>query len=354
MMARLPYLILRKAGLNLKRPFGLFLAVLVLWESSPLSGQTIVRRPGQRPPDGPTPVPPGGEPDASANPNPSTPGDSRATLPLERSFPSSTNSDPTVKGVLDKGANPPAEDIQVSFQGANIDMIVQWLAQTTGKSVVKHPKVQCQLTIMGSKKLPPREAVILVYRALALEGYTVIESAKSILIVPEGQEPKMSPELLPASASTVPEGRQRLMKIFTLKHLSPSEMKDRIKVVLSDKATVDADDRASQLMVTDYNDNLLLAGDLIGALDADNPMDIAVRVIPLKNVNAQDLVKEVAPLYQKLTGKSPKDAVDVAANDRSNSMLVLSSASNFESVEKVTARGREFPLLSAERVDLLQ
>lgn len=35
---------------------------------------------------------------------------------------------------------PATDEIQVSFQGANIDMIVQWLAQTTGKSVVKHPR----------------------------------------------------------------------------------------------------------------------------------------------------------------------------------------------------------------------
>src|SRR5437660_10279410 len=42
--------------------------------------------------------------------------------------------------------NAAPDEIQVSFQAANIDMIVQWLAQTTGKSVVKHPRVQCQLT----------------------------------------------------------------------------------------------------------------------------------------------------------------------------------------------------------------
>src|SRR5262249_29015992 len=71
----------------------------------------------------------------------------------------STNQDNQTK----KGG---AEEIQVSFQGANIDMIVQWLAQTTGKSVVKHPQVQCQLTITSSKKLSQRDAISLVYRAL--------------------------------------------------------------------------------------------------------------------------------------------------------------------------------------------
>ena len=90
-------------------------------------------------------------------------------------------------------------------------MVVQWLAKTTGKSVVKHPKVQCQLTIVSSKGLKQREAVNLVYRALALEGFTAIESSKSILIVPEGSEPKGTPEFL--EGDDIPEGRQRLMRI---------------------------------------------------------------------------------------------------------------------------------------------
>ena len=94
-----------------------------------------------------------------------------------------------------------SSDDQLSFQGANIDMVVQWLSQTTGKSVLKHPQVQCQLTIVSSKGLKPREAVNLVYRALALEGFTAIESSKSILIVPEGSEPNNEEPERPSRAA---------------------------------------------------------------------------------------------------------------------------------------------------------
>jgi len=213
------------------------------------------------------------------------------------------------------------DEIQLSFQGAHVDMIVQWLAQQTGKSVVKHPRVQCQLTIVGSKKVTRREAINLVYRALALEGFTAIESSKAILIVPEGQEPKMSPELIGATKNDIPEGRQRLMKIFPLSHVQAAELKEKIKGVLSEKGTIDTDDRANQVIVTDYNENLGLVADMIRALDSDKPQDITVRVLPLKNVSAQDLVKEIAPLYQKLSAKAAnKEMIEVAANDRSRTL----------------------------------
>ena len=378
---------------------------------------------------------------------------------------------------------PISDEIQVSFQGANIDMIVQWLAQTTGKSVVKHPQAQCQLTIMSSKKVSTREAINLVYRALALEGFTAIESGNSILIVPEGKEPKMSPELLDPSRKDIPEGRQRLVKIFSLAHIQAAELREKVRGVLSDKGTIDTDDRANQLVVTDFNDNLRLLAELIhefdipasglileiyplknaeaddlgslltlilnaqssapgsptkssrssgggpspaapgsmpgssppsgggsssggdsppssgggsqsvnqpvriwpdktanrlvisapksrvsevlrliDILDTAKPQDVALRVIPLKNVNALDLVKEIGPLYQKLGSRSPREMVEVAANDRSNSLIILSSEANFKAIEKLITGldtedamekiTRTFPLKNADAQDV--
>jgi general secretion pathway protein D len=374
-----------------------------------------------------------------------------------------------------KAAGP--DEIQVSFQGANIDMIVQWLAQTTGKSVVKHPQVQCQLTITSSKKVSTREAINLVYRALSLEGFTAVESSNAILIVPEGKEPRMNPELLDATRKDIPEGRQRLVKIFSLSHIQAAELREKVRGVLSDKGTIDIDERANQLIVTDYNDNLRLLANLIkefdvpasglvieirplkhadadelanmlglilsaqagGAaapskpsrssggnpsfppgmnsmpggpspsggssggdsspppsssgsqvssgqqvrlwpdkssnrliisapksklpevlrlidiLDTDKPEDVALRVIPLKNVNATDLAKDLGPLYQKIGGRTPREAVEVAANDRSNSLIVLSSEANFRAIEKlVTALDTEDALEKATRTFLLK
>jgi len=230
------------------------------------------------------------------------------------------------------------EGIQLSFQGANIDMVVQWLAETTGKTVLKHPQVQCQLTITSSKKVSPREAINLVYRALALEGYSAIELASSILIVPEGKEPMMSPELLDSSQTNVPEGRQRLIRVFSLKHVHAADLKDRLRTVLTEKATVEVDETANQIIITDYNDNIRAVTALINALDADMSEDVTVRVIALQNVQAADLMKEIQPLYQKKSGKSLEDTVEVNADAQANSLLIYSSLVNFRAIENFVSQ----------------
>ena len=166
-------------------------------------------------------------------------------------------------------------------------MVVQWLAKATGKSVVKHPKVQCQLTIVSSEGLKPRESVNLVYRALALEGFTAIESSKSILIVPEGSEPKGPAEFL--EGDEIPEGRQRLMRIFQLQHVSPADLRDKIKTALTDKATVEVNERGNQLIITDYTENIRLVSGLIKELDVVSTSDTTVEFLPLKHGDAEDV-----------------------------------------------------------------
>lgn len=373
------------------------------------------------------------------------------------------------------------DEIQLSFQQANIDMVVQWLAKNTGKSVVKHPRVQCQITIVSSKKLTQRDALDLVYRALALEGFAAIETSKSILLVPEGQEPKTSPELI-GSQTELPTGRQRLMKIFPLKNIPATELREKIRSVVSEKATIEVADRANQIIVTDYTESIRFLGELIkeldvpaggdtiieffslkyseaeelgnllslilnsqpappsspsppprtppsritsssssfppgvfpggnpesspmppppgnpsagGAaqssaaqvkiwpdkisnrlivaaqksklpeikrlvdlLDTEKPQDVSIRIISLKNVSAEDLVRDIGPLYTKMGGKSAKDIIEVTASIRANSLIVLSSEANFKTIEKLVSSldtedaqekaMRAFPLKNAD------
>ncbi|HUA64636.1 MAG TPA: secretin N-terminal domain-containing protein [Alphaproteobacteria bacterium] len=225
--------------------------------------------------------------------------------------------------------------IQLSLDNASIDMVVQWLAQTTGKAVIKSPSVQCQVTIASPKKVSEREAVNLVYSALALQGYKVLEDSRSILIVPKDEDITMSPELVGAPQSGVPEGREKLMKVFPLKHVQAAMLVDKIHPALSDSATVEVDDADNELIITDYNDNLRVVGELIAALDANRPEDVTIRVLPLKHMSATELAKELSPIYQKIVGNNSQEVIDVTADDRSNSLLILSSAATFATLENI-------------------
>jgi type II secretion system protein D len=202
----------------------------------------------------------------------------------------------------------PTDLIQLSFQNMQIDQVIQWLSENTGKSVNKIPTAHCQITIVATKKVTRQEAITMVYHALGMEGFTAIDTSTSILIVPADQESKLnlSPELMQDAETAVPGGRQRLVRVFPLQHLPAAEV----------------------------TDNLTAAARLILALDVEKNDDVIVRAINLKNVDAQELSKQIQPLYQKLTGKQSKELIEVSASDTANALMVLSSEANFKEIEK--------------------
>jgi hypothetical protein len=65
----------------------------------------------------------------------------------------STNASPD--GAAAEPKKLPTDLIQLSFQNMQIDQVLQWLAENTGKSVVKHPAAHCQVTIVATKKSHP-------------------------------------------------------------------------------------------------------------------------------------------------------------------------------------------------------
>ena len=315
----------------------------------------------------------------------------------------------------------------LSFKEARIDMISQWLAETTGKSIVKHPQVNCNLTIISSLKMEKRQAIELVYQALALEGFNAIESDTSIFIVPEGKQPKISPKLMSSNSTKAPDSRQPVMKVFQLEHIKSAELKEKIKNVLSKTGTMETDDNANKIIATDFAENIellaalideldvvsqsdaeidifelkhaeaselatLLGGILDGAatanpsqssssrrsssrssnenpspngirlwsdsatnrlivsspktriaeirrlitiLDSEKPTDVSIRVIALRHVDSEELMREIAPLYRKLSGTSLKETIEVTSNSRSNSLIVLSNEANFKAMQEL-------------------
>jgi len=190
-----------------------------------------------------------------------------------------------------------AGDVQLSFAGANVDLVVKWLAEVTGKSIVKHKGVNCQLTILSSKKLPLKEAIGLVYRALALEGFSAVETGEFIILLPENLEPKVGAEMMNAANEKLLEGKQVVVKIFQLQNTTAAKLRDKVRGVLSEKAKFDMDEAANKLIVTDFADNVRLLGELIHELDVATSSDTVTEIFALRHADAEDLSRLIGAVF---------------------------------------------------------
>ena len=55
--------------------------------------------------------------------------------------------------------------------------------------------------------------------------------------------------------------------MFRLAYIQAADLREKVRGLISDKGTIDVDERSNQLIVTDYNDNLRLLADLIKEFD---------------------------------------------------------------------------------------
>ncbi len=358
------------------------------------------------PPPSPAPTPPA--PADGAAPAPAPDGTKPAETKPAETKPTETK--PTEK----------PDEVQLSFQGAKIDVVLKWLNQVTGKTIIKHPKVNVQLSVMSTRKLTKAQAMRMVYQALSLQGITAVESKEAIYVLPEGEASKIPPSWLGGSDGEVLEGKHIVAVPFRLSHAKPSALQEKVKSVLSPQAKIQIDDGARSLIITDSADNVRLAREFIRELDVpttsdavtkiitiehakpddisslikkmyasgkpipkedgegdgkptvtvaadsirlftlppnrlhitaprsiidriekmietlDVPIeqDVAVRVIQLGHVDAEELAEELSDMYRSLRRESG-EMREVSANQRSNSIIVLSSKRDFEDIKKL-------------------
>jgi len=245
-----------------------------------------------------------------------------ATLALAQN----TNSPaaPTAGSSLPK----PGEPITLNFTNADIEAVARTIGLLSGMNVIVDPRVKGTITLVSEKPVSRSVAMAQFLTSLRLQGFTMVESAGLLKVVPEA-DAKLQTNAVETSDSA-PKGAaggQVVTQIFRLNFESANNLVVVLRPLISPNNTINANPSNNSLVVTDYADNLRRIARIIAAMDVSNATE--VEVIELKNAIAVDL----APLVLKLIDSSgstgaPAGGADtgfkttVMAEQRSNSLIV--------------------------------
>jgi general secretion pathway protein D len=215
--------------------------------------------------------------------------------------------------------------VTLNFVNADVEMVSRAIATMLDRQIIVDPRVKGSLTITSDKALPPQEAWRNYLAALRGLGFTVVENAGMLKVVPEA-EAKLQAGTVSVGAPTV-RGDQILTQIFRLNHESPNNLVAVLRPLISANNTINANPGNGTLVITDYADNLQRLAKIIAALD--QPAASEVEVVSLKHALASDL----APLVQKLSDSAAapgtpgavanqSGATTIVVEPRSNSLIV--------------------------------
>ncbi len=221
----------------------------------------------------------------------------------------------------------PVEQVELTlnFQKQPWGDVIKWLADQADMSVQSELIPPGSFTYRDlSRKYTVPETLDLMNGYLLDSGFTLFRHGRLLRCVNFEENQKILGELIVEIADLVPVedlkskkyGRYEPVKVlFTLKRLDPESIKEEVKELLSIQGTVKAFSTSGQMQVTDMAGNVRAVAEFIER--AEDPMSArgaAVQSIPLKVINAEEILAVARPLLELQDGANVSANIKISTN----------------------------------------
>jgi general secretion pathway protein D len=264
----------------------------------------------------------------------------------------------------------PNQLISFSFQEADIDSVLRFLAEASGKMVFKDSTVQTSVTIRNQSRIPVKEAISIIQFVLDLKGYSLVETPQALIVTTAADSIKKRSSKVTTGRelSSVPEGREIITHVIPLKGADAVRLREELNPIFGGPggASIIANSDTNSIVVVDTADNIRRMLTLINLLDKDLTDEISVEVIRLKYADATEMARYLSDLFrpdetqrgggggqpQFQPGMPPgapmatggrsalaqlRGRVRIAADERSNSLIVYAAPANIKSIKDLIA-----------------
>jgi general secretion pathway protein D len=216
--------------------------------------------------------------------------------------------------------------VTLNFVNADIEAVSRAIGTMLNREMLVDPRVKGTITVYSDKPQPIWQAYRSYLASLRGLGFTVVESAGLLKVVPEA-DAKLQTSVVSLGAPHQ-SGDQVLTQVFRLNYENPNNLVAVLRPLITANNTINASPANNSLIITDYADNLQRLGKIIAALDQPTGADI--EVIPLRHALASDVVAVAQRLIEGGAPGAPgvqnqTSATSVIAEPRSNSLILRAS-----------------------------
>ncbi|UTA47886.1 type II secretion system secretin GspD [Simiduia sp. 21SJ11W-1] len=206
----------------------------------------------------------------------------------------------------------------VNFKDADIQEVVKYVADTTGKTFIVDPSVKGRIKVISSKQMDADELYNLFLAVLDVHGYAAIESGNVTRIV-SSKEARSLPLEVKDAAKRGNDGM--ITQVIQLNNVAASKALPVLRPMVPQHAHMAAYDPSNAIIITDTEANIARLQDVIDRID--RAAVFTTELIHLKHAGAEDLVRILTQLQRQEQGKAGNDnAPMLVADKRSNGILI--------------------------------
>lgn len=229
-----------------------------------------------------------------------------------------------------------------------ISDLVEKVQSWTKKNVILDRNTRGKIQIIAPHKVTPSQAYQIFLSSLDMLGLSTIETRYFIKIISKTKGLNQLPGL--SFKKNIPYTDKVLTQIYPLSYISANKAR-KILSTLVFRTSIKIFPKINALIVSDTGNNLNRVKSLLKLLDVQSS-EFAVRIIPIKNSGASEIVKTIKSLLgNNIRGKNTN--LKVLADERTNSVVVAGgSDKELDGMEAMIAK-LDIPLPKKEEYQSL-
>jgi general secretion pathway protein D len=268
--------------------------------------------------------------------------------------------------VTERGREGRATRVTLDFVNADITALMRFLSSETNLTIIATEEVKGKITLVNLRNVTIPQALDKIKTALSELGYTTVQVDTTIVIRPLTKaRQKNVPVYVGKDPKQIRQVDEVITQVMPLSFASASDLSNNLKPLVAESGNIFAHTDTNSLIITDVSSNIHRIALIVDMLDSSPIEVLKTQVFPLKYADAKSLAQtfselfkqeqEMANLFQKLKGQPPErmmealksaqaagagiDAirgqVKVAADERTNKLIVTASEKNLESIQKI-------------------
>ena len=230
-------------------------------------------------------------------------------------------------GSWDSAARPPATDLEPNtklwnLRDVDIRAVIAEVSRVTDKNFLVDPRVQGKISIFSSIPISDKALYPVFLSALQVSGYAAVPSGNVIKILPNMEARTQSSDELRAP-NQVANGDDLVVQVIPVEHAAADQLVPILRPLMPQWSIVSSYTPTNMLILSGRANNIKQMTKIIRQVDT--PSGNEIDVVPLESSLAMDVVNTLRDLMSTQVSTSSNQPLTLAADDRSNSVLISGS-----------------------------
>lgn len=209
-----------------------------------------------------------------------------------------------------------------NLRNADIRAVIAEVSRITGKNFVIDPRVQGKISIISSSPLSNKELYQVFLSMLQVSGYSAVSSDNIIKIIPSLDAKSQAPDRL-SLMKNPPTGEEMMVQVIPIKYVPADQLVPVLRPLMPNYSSVSAYPASNMIILSGQANNIKQLSKIISQVDSSSANGIDM--VPLHHALAMDIVNTLKDLVKSPQNGSSAGQTTIAADDRSNSILLSGS-----------------------------